>query len=360
MRAAIMNEIGGLVSIEEVDPTAVGPTDVRVRVDATGVCHSDISAVRGYIGLVPPTIIGHEVAGTVIEVGADVRSLRPGDRTIGSLVPVCGVCYWCVNGQTHLCAETFSVRSTVRARTVSGAPITAMLGLGAFAEFMTVDQRLVVKIDSDLPAEQLALIGCGIATGAGAALFTAGVTPGATVVVIGCGGVGQSVIQGSRIAGAAQIIAVDPLPLKREAARRNGATHEIDPNEGDTAEQVRALTRGRGADFAFEVVGNPRTMVAAYDSARRGGTVVTVGIPAPDARLDLSASDFFRAEKRIVGSYYGSTQVRSGFQKFADLIGAGKFDAESLITHRYGLGDLQDAFDDLESGISIRGIVIPE
>ncbi|BDZ46206.1 Zn-dependent alcohol dehydrogenase [Naasia aerilata] len=357
MQAAIMHGLGLPLDIEDVTPEPPGANDIVVSVEAAGVCHSDISGLRGYLGLENPTILGHEVAGVVTEVGADVRGLRVGDRIIGSLVPHCKQCFWCLRGQSHLCAETWSVRGVTRARTASGDAVTSMLGLGAFAEQMVMDSRLAVKVDSDLPAEQLALIGCGISTGAGAALWTAKVQPGSTVAVIGCGGVGQSLIQGARIAGAARIIAVDPTPFKREVSLRNGATDTVDPGQGPTAEQVKDLTSGRGVDYAFEVVGRMQTVTDAYESARRGGEVITVGIPSPDARIDLPATDFFRAEKSIVGSYYGSTQVASGFQVFADLIAAGRFDAEGLITHRYGLGDLARAFDELEAGEVIRGVV---
>ena len=357
MLAAIMTGVNEPLSLEDVTPVDPGPNDLVVQVEATGVCHSDISAVRGYLGLDNPTIIGHEVAGTILEVGRDVHDFAVGERIIGSLVPHCGTCYWCVNGQSHLCARTWDVREQVRATRSSGESINSMLGLGAFAERMVIDRRLAVRVRSELPAEQLALIGCGIATGAGAAMFTANVTPGSSVVVIGCGGVGQSAIQGARISGAARIIAVDPVAFKRETALKMGATDTVDPTVGDTAEQVRALTDGRGADFAIEVVGSPVTVRSAYDSARRGGTIATVGIPAPDARIEIPASDFFRAEKRIVGSYYGSTQVASDFQRFVDLIESGRFDAASMITHRYRLPELQQAFDDLEGGTVIRGVV---
>ena len=357
MRAAIMHGINQPVSVETVEPAGPGDRDVVVRLEATGVCHSDISAVRGFLGLTSPAILGHEAAGTVVETGRDVTALRVGDRVVASLVPVCGTCYWCVNGQTHLCGETFAIRTTTRGRLPDGRPVTAMLGLGAFADHMTIDERLAVKVDSSLPPEQLALIGCGIATGAGAAMFTARVRPGSSVAVIGCGGVGQSVIQGARIAGASMIIAVDPVALKRDVSLRGGATHSLNPDDDDIVASVRDLTKGRGADYAFEVVGTPQTVATAYECARRGGTVTTVGIPAPQARLDLPASDFFRAEKRVVGSYYGSTQVRADFQRFADLIAAGRLDAASLITHRYSLDQVTDAFGDLESGQSIRGVI---
>jgi S-(hydroxymethyl)glutathione dehydrogenase/alcohol dehydrogenase len=359
MKAALMTDIDAPVSVEEIETFPAGPRDVVVAVKAAGVCHSDIAGLRGYIGLNPPTILGHEVAGVVSAVGDEVRSLAAGDRVVASLVPVCGTCPWCVDSQTHLCERTSDVRATARGRTTSGEQVYAMLGLGAFAEEMVIDERLAVRVDSELPFEQLALIGCGISTGVGAALFTARVRPGSSVAVIGCGGVGQAVIQGARIAGATQIIAVDPLAPKRSASIKSGATHVVDPADGDTAEQVKALTRRGGADYGFEVVGNPKAMAAAYDSTRRGGTVTTVGIPAPGARLDLSASDFFRAEKRIVGSYYGSTQVMAAFQTFADLIAAGRLDAASLITHRYVLSEVPQALADLDNGLTLRGIVLP-
>jgi S-(hydroxymethyl)glutathione dehydrogenase/alcohol dehydrogenase len=359
VKAALMTGVDARVCVEEVELLPPGPRDVVVEVKAAGVCHSDIAGVRGHIGLEAPTILGHEVAGVVVATGDEVRSVAVGDRIIGSLVPVCGECPWCVGQQTHLCARTGDVRATIRARTSTGAPVTAMLGLGAFAEQMVIDERLAVRVRSDLPDEQLALIGCGIATGVGAVLFTAGVRAGSSVAVIGCGGVGQSVIQGARIAGAAQIVAVDPLASKRQAALQSGATDVLDPRDADTAEAVKALTRTRGVDYAFEVVGHPSTMVAAYDSTRRGGTVVSLGIPAPDARLELSASDFFRAEKRMVGSYYGSTQVQAGFQTFADLIAAGRLDAASLISHRYSLDAVPEALADLEGGRALRGVVQP-
>lgn len=357
MRAAIMHEVDAPVTIETVEPAAPRRNDITIRLEATGVCHSDISAVRGFLGLDVPAVLGHEAAGVVVEVGADVTSVSPGDRVVASLVPVCGKCYWCVNGQTHLCGETFAIRGIPRGRLADGRVFTAMLGLGAFADQMTIDERLAVKVESDLPAEQLALIGCGIATGAGAAMFTARVRPGSSVAVIGCGGVGQSVIQGARISGAAQIIAIDPVKLKRDVGTSSGATQVVDPLTDDVAEAVRNMTRGRGVDYAFEVVGTPATIATAYECARRGGTVVTVGIPAPHSRLDLPASDFFRAEKHVVGSYYGSTQVRADFQRIADLIATNRFDAGSLITDRYSLDQLDEAFADLKSGQSIRGII---
>ncbi|MFJ2160529.1 Zn-dependent alcohol dehydrogenase [Streptomyces sp. NPDC087856] len=358
MRAALMQGIDAPVVIEHLTAAEPGPQDVVVRIEATGVCHSDISAVRGYIGLTPPAILGHEAAGVVEFVGAAVAHVKQGQRVIASLVPTCQRCYWCTNGQTHLCEDTVRMRKLTRAFRDDGTPVTSMLGLGAFADRMTVDQSQIVPVDSDLPAAQLALIGCGVATGAGAAMFTTPVTPGSTVAVIGCGGVGQAIIQGARLMGATTIVAVDPVDLKRAAGLTSGATHVVDPDTVSASSAVRDLTSGRGADFAFEAVGSPATVSVAYECARRGGQVATVGIPAPSARLDLPASDFFRAEKRVVGSYYGSTQVRRDFQRFADLAAAGRLDLAGLITRTYKLEELETAFDDLTSSRLIRGMVV--
>src|SRR6202011_1681281 len=198
----------------------------------------------------------------------------PGDKVIGSFIPACGVCWYCRNGQSNLCEQTYVVMGTPRATRGDGSPLRAMTGLGTFSDVMTCDQISLVKVDTDLPDEQLALIGCGVTTGGGAALNTAKVVPGSTVAVVGCGGVGQSVIQGARIAGAARIIAVDPVEMKRETARKFGATGTVAPARGAPGARVQALTGGRGADYAFEVIGLPETITQAFSSARRGGTAV--------------------------------------------------------------------------------------
>src|SRR2546421_738541 len=277
MRAAVFTETGGPLSIENIDPAPPGPRDVVVELGASGVCHSDLSLKNGYVGIMPGTVLGHEGAGTIAEVGKDVSGLKKGDRIIASFIPACGICWFCLHDQSHLCDTEFEIMMKQRGKRADGSEYSTMTGLGTFAEAMTCDQSSIVKIDTSVSDDQLALIGCGVTTGVGAALNTAQVHPGATVAVIGCGGVGQAVIQGARIAGASRIIAVDPVELKRKTAEQLGATDLIDPAQGDPVSQVQALTSGRGPAHAFEGIGLPETILQAYHTARRGGTLTIVG-----------------------------------------------------------------------------------
>jgi S-(hydroxymethyl)glutathione dehydrogenase/alcohol dehydrogenase len=233
----------------------------------------------------------------------------------------------------------------------------AMTGLGTFAEQMTCNEGSIVKIESDLPDEQLALIGCGVTTGVGAALNTAEVQPGTTVAVIGCGGVGQAVIQGARIAGASRIIAVDPVELKRKTAEQLGATDFVDPGEGDAVAQVQQLTSGRGVDYAFEVIGLPETVLQAYNMIRKGGTAIMVGMTRAEAQVTLPTFDLFFNEKTLKGSKYGSGQVRRDFQRFVDLIETGRLDTNSMVSKTIKLDDVNDAFTAMEKGEVIRSVI---
>src|SRR5438477_9798613 len=232
MRAAIFVGQDQPLVVEEVTPMAPGPRDAVVRVGASGVCHSDLSIIHGYVPIPPPTILGHEGAGVVEAVGDEVTKVKVGDRVVASFVYACGTCFWCVNHQTNLCENSLGAGFTPRATRSDGTPATAFTGLGTFADVMTVQEGSLVKVETDVPDEQLALIGCGVTTGVGAALNTAQVKPGSSVAVIGCGGVGQSVLQGARIAGAARIFAVDPVELKRKTAEQLGATDLLDPTQG--------------------------------------------------------------------------------------------------------------------------------
>jgi S-(hydroxymethyl)glutathione dehydrogenase/alcohol dehydrogenase len=234
----------------------------------------------------------------------------------------------------------------------------AFTGLGTFAEAIVVDHTSVVAIRSDLPDEQLALLGCGVTTGIGAALNTAAVEPGSSVVVIGCGGVGQSVVQGARIAGAGTIIAVDPVALKRETATTLGATHTVDPADGNAVEAVRAITGGRGVDYAFEVIGLPETIREAYDMARRGGTAVVVGMSRVDAEVSFPAFALFHQAKTIVGSHYGSARVRRDFQRLIDLAETGRLDLGAMVSRLITLDEVEDAFRAMEAGEVIRSVIV--
>jgi S-(hydroxymethyl)glutathione dehydrogenase/alcohol dehydrogenase len=358
MRAAVLTEIDAPLSVEEVTPLDPGPRDVVVKVGASGVCHSDLSIQRGYAGSSTPMVLGHEGAGTVEAIGSGVTRVKVGDHVVASFVPVCGNCFWCLRDQGNLCEGSFATMFTPRIRRADGGVATCMTGLGTFSDLMTVDETSLVKVETDLPDEQLALIGCGITTGVGAALNTARIVPGASVAVIGCGGVGQAVIQGARIAGAGHIFAVDPVELKRKTAEQLGATDLIDPAQGDPVEQVKGLTEGRGADYSFEVIGLPETIQQAFATARRGGTVVVVGMPRMDAQVTLPAFPLFFDEKKILGCMYGSAQVRRDFPRFIELVETGRLDIGSMVTRRIGLDEINDAFRAMVAGEVIRSVIV--
>jgi S-(hydroxymethyl)glutathione dehydrogenase/alcohol dehydrogenase len=357
MRAAVFTETGGPLSIENIDPAPPGPRDVVVQLGASGVCHSDLSLKNGYVGIMPGTVLGHEGAGTIVEVGKDVIGLAKGDKVVASFIPACGVCYFCLHDQSHLCDTEFEVMVRNRGKRSDGSDYTTMTGLGTFSEAMTCDQSSIVKVNTSVTDDQLALIGCGVTTGVGAALNTAQVHPGATVAVIGCGGVGQAVIQGARIAGASRIIAVDPVEMKRKEAGRSGATDFVDPNEGDAVAQVQQLTSGRGVDYSFEVIGLPETTLQAFNMIRKGGTAVMVGMTRAEATVTLSTFDLFFNEKTLKGCKYGSGQVRRDFQRFADLIETGRLDTGSMVSRTIKLDEVNDAFRAMEAGEVIRSVI---
>ena len=357
MRAALFTETGGPLTIEDLEPTAPGPRDVVVELGASGVCHSDLSLKNGYVGIMPGTILGHEGAGKVLEVGGEVTKVKAGDRIIASFIPACGTCWFCLHDSSHLCDNELAVMMSMRGSRPDGSQYMAMTGLGTFAEQMTCNESSIVKVDTDLPDEQLALIGCGVTTGVGAALNTANVQPGTTVAVIGCGGVGQAVIQGARIAGASRIIAVDPVELKRKTAEQLGATDHVDPNEGDPVAQVQQLTGGRGVDYAFEVIGLPETTLQAYNMIRKGGTAVMVGMTRADAQVTIPTFDLFFNEKTLKGSKYGSGQVRRDFQRFIDLIETGRLDTGAMVSKTIKLDEVNDAFTAMEKGEVIRSVI---
>jgi S-(hydroxymethyl)glutathione dehydrogenase/alcohol dehydrogenase len=250
------------------------------------------------------------------------------------------------------------VSAKPRGKRPDGYQYLCMLGLGTFAETMTVEESSLVKVETELPDRELALISCGVTTGVCAALNTARVEPGSSVAVLGCGGVGQAVIQGARIAGASRIIAIDPQPLKRETALKLGATDVIDPSQGDAVAQTRALTGGRGADYAFEVIGLPETMQTAYKLARRGGEVVVVGMARTDAKISLSAFGIFYEQKTLKGCKFGSAQVRRDFPRLISLIESRRLDLSSMVSKTIPLDQVNDAFGAMETGEVIRSVIV--
>ena len=358
MRAAVFVGVDQPVVVENVKPAEPGPRDVVIEIGASGVCHSDLSIVHGYVPLPPGIVLGHEGTGRVVEAGKEVSKVRKGDRVVASFVPACGTCWYCLHDQSNHCQQEATTMMTPRGTRPDGSPYMCMTGLGTFAEAIITSEDSVVRIEGDVPDEQLSLIGCGVTTGVGAALNTARVEPGSTVAVLGCGGVGQAVVQGARIAGAARIIAIDMVPMKREQAKKFGATDVIDPKQGDAVEQVKSLTGGRGADYAFEVIGLPETIVQTYNMARNGGTVCIVGMSRMDAQVSFPAFQLFFEEKKILGSKYGSAQVRRDFQRFIDLIQNGRLDTTHMVSRRIKLDEVNDAFRAMEAGEVIRSVIV--
>jgi S-(hydroxymethyl)glutathione dehydrogenase/alcohol dehydrogenase len=263
-----------------------------------------------------------------------------------------------VNSLSNLCEAGNVVKATLRWALPNGTSATALCGCGTFAEVMVVHEASVVPVATDLADEELALLGCGVTTGLGASLNTARVTPGSSVAVIGCGGVGQAVIQGARIAGAATIIATDPAAGRREASLAVGATHVIDPAEADPVEQVRALTGGRGVDYSFEVVGRVELIMQAYEMARRAGTVTLVGMPPMDETLALPAFRYVFSGKRIAGSVVGDSQILRDFPRFIKLAEAGKLDLGSLVSRRIKLDEINDGLDGMDRAEGIRTVIL--
>jgi S-(hydroxymethyl)glutathione dehydrogenase/alcohol dehydrogenase len=358
MRGAILTRYNEPLTIERIDPFPLGPLDVRLEVEASGVCHSDWWAMSGLYPLELPVIMGHEGAGRVLEVGSHVTRVKPGDRIVAALYAACGHCWHCVRDETNLCETHPLVHHVKHSAREQGDKLEGLNGLGTFADEMVIDESFAVKVETDLPGEQLALLGCGVTTGTCAALNTARVTPGATVAVVGCGGVGQSVIQGAAIAGAARIIAVDPVQMKRDVAAGFGATDFVDPGEGDPIEQVREATAGRGADFTFEVVGRPETMTQAYEMARKGGTAVMVGAARTEDVVSFNAFELHH-EKTIKGCTYGSAQVHRDLQMLVDLAENGRLDLERMVTRTFALEDINEAFEAMHQGTVVRGVVVP-
>jgi S-(hydroxymethyl)glutathione dehydrogenase/alcohol dehydrogenase len=356
MRAAIFVENGQDLSLEDVTAITPGPRDVIVNVLASGVCHSD-QAVIERMPSGRPMILGHEACGVVDWVGPEVSRVRPGQRVIIALTPVCGKCWFCLRQETHLCEMFGEVFARPRAERADGSVANAMSGVGSFANMMTVDEASCIPVETDLPADQLALIGCGFTTGFGAAINTAKVGPGATVAVIGCGGVGTSTIQGARVAGASQIIAIDPLPMKRESAMRFGATHQVDPTEADPVEQVKALTGGRGVDFAFEVVGAEALQTQALQMTRRGGTTVFVGI-AGGGKFVLPTLQLAMEDRTVKGSYYGSARVTRDYPRFIELIESGRVDLGGMVTKHFSLEEVNTALGAMRDGEVVRGVLM--
>ena len=358
MLAAIMTQVptDQLVLADDVSLRPVEAGEVRLKIAHSGVCHSDLSAMTGTIPQEAPAVLGHEGAGIVIDVGEGVEHVAPGDHVIIAFSPPCGDCPFCnERSQANLCLTgTFTMMGHKQFRR-GDEVIGSMTGCGTFAEETIVPAMAAIPIDADVPLDVAALIGCGVTTGVGAALNTAGVTPGSSVVVIGCGGVGIAAIQGARIGGAAAILAVDLHEGKLERARRFGATHTATPDDVEDAKNE--ITGGEGFDFAIEAIGSPVTMRQAYDLIRRGGTACIVGVGRGDETFELNAFEQFFNEKTIVGSMYGGADVRTDFARFLDLYREGELDLEGMISRRIALDEVNDALHALGEPDVVRQLI---
>lgn len=358
MRAAVLRNTGDeeLELRDDLQLADLTAGHVKVKVEATGICHSDVSGMSGVIPTPAPFVPGHEGAGIVTEVGPGVTSVAEGDHVIVSWSPPCGRCSFCVeHGQPNLCSQIqLSAMMTPLFRD-GDTPVYGFSGTGTFAEELLLPEQGVVKIDDDIPFEIASLVGCGVVTGVGAATRTARVEPGASVVVFGCGGVGIATIQGARLAGAADIVAVDLMDGKLDDAKRFGATHAVKPDDLD--ELKDAITGGDGFDYAFEAIGLSQTMRAAYDATRRGGTTCIVGAGAMDQQVCFNTFEVFYSEKTFVGSYYGSADVRKDLAKVLRLWKAGRIDLEGMISRRLHFEDINEGIAALKAGEVIRQVI---
>jgi S-(hydroxymethyl)glutathione dehydrogenase/alcohol dehydrogenase len=355
MKAAVLWELNKDLEVrDDVALTELGPGQVHVKLVSSGVCHSDVSAQNGTIPAMLPCVLGHEGAGIVQEVGAGVTDLAVGDHAIISFTPACRVCRMCLRGKANLCETTMQMLMSANFR-VGDKIVPGFTGCGTFAEEMIVPEAAVIKVDADIPLSVVSLIGCGVMTGVGAAINTADIRPGTSVCVIGCGGVGIAAIQGARIAGAADIVAVDTVPAKLEMAKKFGATQGVTPDALEGAKLE--VTGGEGFDYALECVGNPATIRATYDTVRRGGTAVVVGVGRLDQKIEFSAFELFYAEKTLRGSMYGSANVRVDFPRLLRLWKNGKLDLEGMISRRIQIDEINDAFRAMQAGEVIRSVI---
>ncbi|MPZ99559.1 MAG: alcohol dehydrogenase catalytic domain-containing protein [Dehalococcoidia bacterium] len=356
MKAAVLNEARTPLSIDDLRIDEPGTGEALVRVVAAGVCHSDLHFIEGTYPARVPTVLGHEVAGVVEQVGAGVTNVQAGDRVIVGFVQPCGICEYCSSARPNLCQTP----STPRRRDQptlwrDETAVTAMTNVGGFAEYSLTPASGLVKVPDGVGMDVAALVGCSVTTGYGAVVNTAKVTPGSTVAVIGTGGVRLNIIQSARLAGARQIIAVDLVEHKLAVAKQFGATDGVNPGEGDAVKTAKDLTGG-GVDFAFEAIGLKQTARQAYDMARRGGTAVVVGmVPAMD-QIELPGM-IWLDEKTFKGSFYGSARFHVDMPHIMALYQQGKLDLDGLVTKRFPLDQINEAFDTLKSGEVARSVL---
>jgi len=359
MKAAVMRAIGEPLRVEEIHIDTPGPREVLVRTAAVGVCHSDLHILEGSLPQPLPTVLGHEPAGVVEAIGSAVRHVAPGDHVIGCLSVFCGTCEYCVAGRPNLCEGAATTRRADEPPRLAkdGQSIAQFAHLSAFAERMLVHENALVRIRADVPLDRVALIGCGVTTGLGAVFNTARVGAGRTVAVIGCGGIGLSVVQGCRIAGAGRIVAVDTAAWKLDLAARLGATDVVNAAEGNPVPAVVEMTAG-GVDYAFEAIGTPATVRQAVRMTRKGGTMVMIGVVPAGTSVELPGADIVLREKTILGCMMGSNRFRTDMPRYVELYRRGLLRLDEMISARLALPQVNDALEALRQGTAARSVLV--
>ena len=356
VQGVIARARGAEVTLETILVPDPDPGEALVRVKACGVCHTDLHYREGAINDDFPFFLGHEAAGVVEKIGDGVAHLSAGDSVILAWRSPCGGCRSCLRGRPWYCFDSRNARQQMTL--ADGAPVSPALGIGAFAELTLVDSGQAVKVDPRARPEAAGLLGCGIMAGLGAAINTGGVSRGDSVAVIGCGGVGDAAIAGSRLAGAHTIIAVDIDDRKLEWAKGFGATHTINSTQTDPVEAVREITDGNGVNVAIEAVGNPATYEQAFFARDLAGTVVLVGVPSPDMTITLPMIEVFGRGGSLKSSWYGDCLPTRDFPLYIDLYLQGRLDLDGFVSETIGLGDVEEAFHKMERGEVLRSVVV--
>ncbi|MDQ0682797.1 S-(hydroxymethyl)glutathione dehydrogenase/alcohol dehydrogenase [Streptomyces achromogenes] len=357
VRAAVLPAVGAPLEIIGIDLPEPGPGQVRVRLAAAGVCHSDLSLSNGTMRVPVPAVLGHEGAGTVVSVGEGVARVAPGDRVVLNWAPSCGSCHACGLGEVWLCANALNGSADVYARTADGRDLHPGLNVAAFAEETVVRESGLLPLPDGIPLTDAALLGCAVLTGYGAVHHSARVRAGETVAVFGVGGVGLAALQAARIAGAATIVAVDVSPEKEELARSAGATEYVSAS-ADTAREIRALTGRQGVDVAVECVGRAVAIRTAWESTRRGGRTTVVGIGGKDQQVTFNALELFHWGRTLSGCVYGNSDPAKDLPVLAGHVRAGRLDLGALVTERIALEDIPGAFDNMLAGKGGRALVV--
>ena len=357
MKAAVCRSFGEPLVVEELELASPKMGEVRVKMSAVAICHSDVHIIRGEWAGEPPLVAGHEASGVVCEVGPGVALVKPGDHVVVSLLRSCGRCQSCTTGYPYHCQGDFALNSEHRLTDRSGNPIKMGIRTAAFAEETVVDQSQLAPIPDDFPMEAAALLACGVITGFGAVVRTAKVPFGSSVAVLGVGGVGLNAIQGAVSAGASPIIAVDILDAKLESARRFGATHAVRADRNDAIEAVKEITGGLGADYTIITVGSAPAVEQGFNMLGMRGTAVLVGMPEAGATINLPATGLAPSEKKVIGSCMGSTRLSYDIPKHVNAYRENKLKLDELITERYTLDQINTAIESMEKGKALRNII---